>query len=72
MVVLLTLCGKPRRAVVVEGRKLTAEISGLVMKILIKEGLATVCAVLGYFGLVRSSREDVGLLRLLRFVLEFY
>ncbi|KAH7862036.1 hypothetical protein Vadar_033936 [Vaccinium darrowii] len=62
VLVLLTFFGKPRRAVVVEGRKLTTEISGLAMKILIKKGnvVAAVCAVLGYFALVRRSREDVG------------
>lgn len=45
-----------------EGRKLTAEISGFVGKILIKEGnaVAVVCAVFGYFALVRRSRGEVG------------
>ncbi|KAG5545310.1 hypothetical protein RHGRI_017695 [Rhododendron griersonianum] len=62
VMVLLTFCGKPRRAVEVEGRKLTAEISGFVGKILIKEGnaVAVVCAVFGYFALVRRSRGEVG------------
>lgn len=45
-----------------EGRKLTAEISGFMGKILIKEGnaVAVVCAVFGYFALVRRSRGEVG------------
>ncbi|KAA8526375.1 hypothetical protein F0562_008422 [Nyssa sinensis] len=49
ILVLLAFCGKPRRALVVEGKKLTAEITGFVVKILIKEGnvVAAVCAVLG-------------------------
>ena len=43
----------------VEGRKITAEISGFVLKILLKEGniVAAVCAVLGYFALVRRRGE---------------
>ncbi|XP_057507372.1 uncharacterized protein LOC130790447 [Actinidia eriantha] len=62
VLVLLAFCGMPRRALVVEGKKLTAEISGFVGKILIKEGnvVAAVCAVVGYFALVRRSREEVG------------
>ncbi|KAH7860513.1 hypothetical protein Vadar_014332 [Vaccinium darrowii] len=35
-------------------------LMGLAMKILIKEGLVALCAVLGYFALVRRSKEDVG------------
>jgi len=60
VLVLLAFCGKPRRALVVEGKKLTAEITGFVVKILIKEGnlVAAVCAVVGYFVLVRRSREE--------------
>ncbi|PSR95332.1 Cell wall integrity and stress response component 4 like [Actinidia chinensis var. chinensis] len=62
VLVLLAFCGKPRRALVVEGKKLTAEICWLVGKILIKEGnvVAAVCAIVGYFMLVRRSREEVG------------
>ncbi|XP_057487788.1 uncharacterized protein LOC130773852 [Actinidia eriantha] len=62
VLVLLTFSGKPRRAVVLEGRKLTAEISGFAVKILLKEGnvVAAVCAVLGYFALVRRNREEFG------------
>ncbi|KAL1562454.1 hypothetical protein AAHA92_05030 [Salvia divinorum] len=51
VLVLLAFCGKPRKTLVVEGKKLTAEIIGFVVKVLIKEGnlVAAVCAVLGYF-----------------------
>ncbi|KAG9149920.1 hypothetical protein Leryth_009987 [Lithospermum erythrorhizon] len=52
--------GKPRTALVMEGKKLTGEITGFVGKVLIKEGniVAAVCAVLGYFALVRKARDD--------------
>uniref|UniRef100_A0A5B6YYE8 Pyrroline-5-carboxylate reductase n=1 Tax=Davidia involucrata TaxID=16924 RepID=A0A5B6YYE8_DAVIN len=62
VLVLLTFCGKPRKALLVEGKKLTAEITGSVGKILIKEGnvVAAVCVVLGYFALVRKNREEGG------------
>lgn len=53
IVVLLAFFGKPRRALVVEGKKITREILGFVMKVLLREGnvVAAVCAVLGYFAL---------------------
>ncbi|KAJ4823105.1 hypothetical protein Tsubulata_017604 [Turnera subulata] len=59
IVVLLAFFGKPRRVLVVEGRKITKEIVGCVFKILLKEGnfVAAVCAVLGYFVLVRRNSE---------------
>ncbi|KAK9664207.1 hypothetical protein RND81_14G026000 [Saponaria officinalis] len=61
ILVLLAFFGKSWRDLVVEGRKLTAEISGIVIRILIKEGncVAAVCAILGYFMLLRkTSIED--------------
>ncbi|KAE8075941.1 hypothetical protein FH972_014621 [Carpinus fangiana] len=60
VVVLLAFFGKPRRALVVEGRKITREIVGFVLKILLKEGniVAAVCAVLGYFALVRRNSTE--------------
>lgn len=60
ILVLLTFCGKPRRALVSEGKKLTVEIIGFVIKVLLKEGniVATFCAVLGYFAFVRKSKQD--------------
>ncbi|CAN0915056.1 hypothetical protein LINGRAHAP2_LOCUS28915 [Linum grandiflorum] len=59
VVVLLAFFGKPRKVLVVEGRKITREILGFVVKILLKEGnaVAAVCAVLGYFVLVRRSAD---------------
>ncbi|EYU35232.1 hypothetical protein MIMGU_mgv1a015770mg [Erythranthe guttata] len=60
VLVLLTFCGKPRKTLVLEGKKLTAEITGFVVRVLIKEGniVAAVCAVLGYFALVRHHTEE--------------
>ncbi|KAK1410975.1 hypothetical protein QVD17_37518 [Tagetes erecta] len=60
VLVLLTFFGKPRKSLVVEGKKLTSEISRTVGKILIKEGnfVAAVCAVLGYFLLVRNNNNN--------------
>ncbi|XP_059451795.1 uncharacterized protein LOC132182536 isoform X2 [Corylus avellana] len=60
VVVLLAFFGKPRKALVVEGRKITREIVGFVLKILLKEGnvVAAVCAVLGYFALVRRNSSE--------------
>ncbi|GAA0143145.1 reductase [Lithospermum erythrorhizon] len=60
ILVLMTFVGKPRTALVMEGKKLTGEITGFVGKVLIKEGniVAAVCAVLGYFALVRKARDD--------------
>ncbi|VFQ92852.1 unnamed protein product [Cuscuta campestris] len=55
VLVLLAFCGKPRRALVTEGKKLTADITRFVVKVLIKEGniVAALCALVGYFALVR-------------------
>lgn len=63
LLVLLTFCGKPRKTLVVEGKKLTAEIIGFVVKVLIKEGnlVALVCAVLGYFALVKHKENGENL-----------
>ncbi|KAK7404991.1 hypothetical protein VNO78_06100 [Psophocarpus tetragonolobus] len=57
VVVLLAFFGMPKRTLVVEGRKITREIFGVVVRILLKEGnfVAAFCAVLGYFALVRRS-----------------
>ncbi|KAL6286508.1 uncharacterized protein Pyn_36853 [Prunus yedoensis var. nudiflora] len=61
IVVMLAFFGKPRRTLVVEGRKITREIFVIVMKILLKEGnlVAAACAVLGYFALFRRSSEVI-------------
>ncbi|KAI8008972.1 hypothetical protein LOK49_LG07G02213 [Camellia lanceoleosa] len=62
VLVLLTFRGKSRRSLLVDAKKLTAEITGFLGKILIREGnvVAAVCAVLGYFVLVWKNREEVG------------
>ncbi|KAF7805936.1 putative transmembrane protein [Senna tora] len=59
VVVLLAFFGKPRRTLVVEGRKITKEIFSFVVRILLKEGnvVAALCAVLGYFALLRSNAD---------------
>ncbi|GER42424.1 hypothetical protein STAS_19205 [Striga asiatica] len=59
VLVLLTFCGKPRKDLVVEGKKLTAEITGFVLRVLIKEGnvVAALCAVVGYFALLRKNKD---------------
>lgn len=60
VVVLLAFFGKPKRTLVLEGRKITREIVGSVFKILLKEGnlVAAVCAVLGYFALIRKNSGE--------------
>ncbi|KAF6171956.1 hypothetical protein GIB67_031260 [Kingdonia uniflora] len=60
VLVLLAFCGKPRRALVQEGRSITADIVGFVIRIVIREGniVAATCAVIGYFVLIGRS-EDV-------------
>lgn len=57
VLVLLAFFGKPKKTLVVEGRKITREIAGFAFKILLKEGnfVAAVCAVLGYFAFVRKN-----------------
>ncbi|CAO2814258.1 unnamed protein product [Amaranthus hypochondriacus] len=58
--VLLTFRGRGRKNLVVEREKLTAEISGVVVKILIKEEnfIAAFCVVLGYFMLIRKNSNE--------------
>lgn len=60
IVVLLAFFGKPRKALVVEGRKITREIVGFLFKILLKEGniVAALCAILGYFALFRRNSSE--------------
>ncbi|CAN4104965.1 unnamed protein product [Withania somnifera] len=60
ILVLLTFAGKPRRDLVLEGKKLTADITGFVFKVLIKEGnvVAALCAVIGYFALVITRNKQ--------------
>ncbi|KAF3673142.1 hypothetical protein CQW23_17441 [Capsicum baccatum] len=60
ILVLLTFAGKPRRDLVSEGKKLTVDITRFVVKVLIKEGnvVAALCAIIGYFVLVRRNKQD--------------
>jgi len=57
----LAFFGKPKRTLVVEGRKITREIFSFVVKVLLKEGniVAAVCAVLGYFIVGRTNGKGV-------------
>ncbi|KAL3754624.1 hypothetical protein ACJRO7_001816 [Eucalyptus globulus] len=59
VVVLLAFFRKPKRTLVHEGSKITKEIVGLVGKVLLKEGnvMAAVCAIVGYFALVKRNAE---------------
>ncbi|MCE3216980.1 hypothetical protein HAX54_009831 [Datura stramonium] len=53
--------GKGRRDLVMEGKKLTAEITGFVVRVLIREGnlVAAICAApLGIFALVRRNKQE--------------
>jgi len=61
VVVLLAFFGKSRRVLVVEARKITREVFGFVFKVLLKEGnaVAAVCAVLGYFILIRKDFDSI-------------
>ncbi|XP_010522605.1 PREDICTED: uncharacterized protein LOC104801171 [Tarenaya hassleriana] len=60
VVVLLAFFGKPKRVLVVEGRKITREVVGYVFKVLLKEGnaVAALCAVLSYFLLIRRDTDS--------------
>lgn len=59
ILVLLTFFGKPRRVLVVEGRKITVEIARYVARVLVKEGnfVAAFCAVLWYFVLYHGDED---------------
>ncbi|CAN4117537.1 unnamed protein product [Withania somnifera] len=59
VLVLLTFAGKGRRDLVMEGKKLTGEIMGFVVKVLVREGnlVAVICALLAYFALVRRNKQ---------------
>ncbi|XP_077210037.1 uncharacterized protein LOC143845544 [Tasmannia lanceolata] len=61
VLVLLAFAGKPRRSLVLEGRNITADITGFAIKILLKEGnlVAAVCAILSFLALVYRRREEV-------------
>ncbi|URE48455.1 hypothetical protein MUK42_15278 [Musa troglodytarum] len=59
VLVLLAFAGKPWRALVMEGRRITADISAVALKILVREGnlVTGVCAGLSFFALLLSSRR---------------
>ncbi|KAI3986089.1 hypothetical protein MKX01_031204 [Papaver californicum] len=60
VLVLLTFSGKSRKVLVLERRKITADITGLAIKIYLRKSsvFAAVCAVVGYVLLVRTTAEN--------------
>lgn len=63
VLVLLAFAGKPRRALVREGRRITGDIAGFAFRILIREGnfVAACCAVASFLALLirrRGMGED--------------
>ncbi|XP_058100184.1 uncharacterized protein LOC131245031 [Magnolia sinica] len=59
VLVLLAFAGKPRRSLVVEARKITADITTFAIKIVLREGniVAAAAAILSFLALFRSSRN---------------
>ncbi|XP_074572054.1 uncharacterized protein LOC141828514 [Curcuma longa] len=62
ILVLLAFAGKPRRALVMEGLGITAEIAAVAIKVLVREGsvVAGVCAGISFLALLLTSRRGVG------------
>ncbi|XP_042374753.1 uncharacterized protein LOC121968449 [Zingiber officinale] len=60
VLVLLAFAGKPRRALVMEGRRVTADISSVAVKILLREGnlVAGVCAAASFFALLHNHNHN--------------
>ncbi|KAK1319383.1 hypothetical protein QJS10_CPB04g01493 [Acorus calamus] len=60
VLVLLAFCGRPRTSLVEEGRRLTAEISGFAVRIVLREGniIAAVCALLSFLVLLRRRTQQ--------------
>ncbi|KAK1293998.1 hypothetical protein QJS10_CPA16g00439 [Acorus calamus] len=60
VLVLLAFCGRPRTSLVEEGRRLTAEISGFAVRIVLREGniVAAVCALLSFLVLLRRRTQQ--------------
>ncbi|PKA62078.1 hypothetical protein AXF42_Ash018303 [Apostasia shenzhenica] len=58
VLVLLAFAGKPRRELVTEGRRITADIAGFAVKILLREGnlVAALCAVVSFVALIVRRR----------------
>nr|XP_018674707.1 PREDICTED: uncharacterized protein LOC108951454 [Musa acuminata subsp. malaccensis] len=59
VLVLLAFAGKPWRALVMEGRRITADISAVALKILVREGNLVTggCAGLSFVAILLSSRR---------------
>ncbi|XP_073012860.1 uncharacterized protein [Typha latifolia] len=62
VLVLLTFAGKPRTALVAEGRRITADIAGVAVKVLLREGnfVAAFCAVVSFIALLVHRRGGKG------------
>jgi hypothetical protein len=62
VLVLLAFAGKPRRSLVAEGRRATADIARLALRVLLCEGnaVAAVCAAASFAALLFGRRDDDG------------
>uniref|UniRef100_A0A0E0MLK8 Uncharacterized protein n=1 Tax=Oryza punctata TaxID=4537 RepID=A0A0E0MLK8_ORYPU len=60
VLVLLAFAGKPRRSLVAEGRRATADIARLALRILLREGnaVAALCAAASFAALLLGRRDD--------------
>lgn len=60
VLVLLAFAGKPRRSLVAEARRATADIARLALRVLLCEGnaVAAVCAVASFAALLFGRRDD--------------
>lgn len=60
VLVLLTFAGRPRKSLVLEGRRITGDILGVVLRIVVKEGnlVAAACAVVSFVALLRRRPDD--------------
>ncbi|KAG0464177.1 hypothetical protein HPP92_020246 [Vanilla planifolia] len=58
VLVLLAFAGKPRRTLVTEGRRITADVAGFAVKVLFREGnvVAAVCIVVSFVALILRRR----------------
>ncbi|KAK8959600.1 hypothetical protein KSP40_PGU016169 [Platanthera guangdongensis] len=58
ILVLLAFAGKSRRTLVMEGRRITADIAGFAVKILLREGniVAALCAFVSFVFLILRRR----------------
>lgn len=60
VLVLLAFAGKPRRSLVAEGRRATADIARLALRVLLREGnaVAALCAAASFTALLLGRRDD--------------